>query len=63
MKHNVNTLYTECTKEEADCAVWAFRKPFAKPELMYHKFRPMAEGDIRIAVEWAGLCHSDVHCV
>ena len=45
-----------------DGACWAFLKPNTPPVLRYYKFRELKPNDIRIQVEWAGLCHSDVHC-
>jgi hypothetical protein len=55
-KLRVNTKFTMCKKEEADAACWAFYKPYTPPVLSYYKLLPLKDTEIRIQVEWAGLC-------
>ena len=43
--------------KKADAAAWGFFKPTQDlPSLFYYKFPKIGRDEIRIAVEWTGLC-------
>jgi len=42
--------------KDADAAAWGFLKPGADPSIIYYKFLPLGDDEVRIAVEWTGLC-------
>jgi len=44
-------------REDGDAAAWGFFAPDQKgPKLFYYKLLPLADDEVRIQVEWTGLC-------
>jgi hypothetical protein len=51
-----NEMYTIVDKNNADACAWGSYAPHKPVEMIYYKFETLGNEQIRIAVEWAGMC-------